>query len=822
VYKYLLLAAASPAAFIALPAAAQATTQQDGRESAKEGDAPARTESFSTGVAKARDPLDSATSTSMLTEETIAKLGPRSIPELLRLVPGVRSEAPGGEGFGNITIRGLPLSGTGSKFTQIQEDGLPVLEFGDIAWANADFFIRPDYNLAGVQVIRGGSASTFASNSPGGVINFISKTGVVEGGTIAATTGLDYKRHRIDFDYGGQLSDTVRFHVGGFYRRGEGPRHVGYDAERGGQIKLNVTKEFDGGYIRLYGKYLNDRTPAYGVTPIAMSGTNADPKLSAVANYDPSGDTLMSRHRQGLLTYDRNNELVTSDLTDGQHPVVKAVGVEAQFELGGWTVTNRFRYSDIGGAFRGVEAVVVNSAAAMARQYGGAGAILSYANGPDAGAVIADPSTLNGNGLMASQTYANQEFRSFDNLTNDLRASRVWSLGGAEVTTTAGLYKSRQDIDVDYLWNTVFSEILGNGNAAQINIATAAGVPVTQDGYYSFGPFLTVMPHTRHYTMDATYDVLAPYASMNVRIGELALGGSIRYDMVDAEGQYLRGVAAPQDVNGDGTLSAAERRTALFDPSAVRPLDYSTDYMSYSVSANYRIAKSLSTFARYSRGGRTNSGDRLILNGFVNASGGLNDPGNAVDMVKQLEGGFKFRSNGLMLQITGFKANAQDTNSLRTAIFNRVYDAKGFELEGEFRRGWFNLNAGATYTKAKITEDQSNPAIVGNKPPRQADWIFQVVPQVTTEKFSIGAAFIGTTESYTEVQNELRMPGYVTTDLFVRYNLTRQLALTVNANNLFDVYALTAMNDTTLPTSGVGLARLLNGRNVSATLSFDF
>lgn len=823
--KHCLLLAISPIAFAAMPALAQDAAAEQSVETAAKASAaaaPTKAESFSTGVAKARDSLDSATSTSMLTAETIEKLGPRSIPELLRFVPGVRSEAPGGEGFGNITIRGLPLSGTGSKFTQIQEDGLPVLEFGDMGWANADFFIRPDYNLAGVQVIRGGSASTFASNSPGGVINFISNTGVVEGGTIATTVGLDYERYRLDFNYGAKLSDTMRIHVGGFYRRGEGPRQVGFDAERGGQIKLNITKEFDGGFVRLFGKYLNDRTPAYGVTPVAVSGTNSDPKFSAVTGYDPSHDTLMSRHVKGVLTFDRKNDLVSSDITDGQHPVVKAAGLEVQFEVAGWTVTDRFRYSDIGGGFRGVEAVVVNTAAAMARQYGGAGALLSYANGPNAGMPISNPSSLNGNGLMASETYANQEFRGLNNMTNDLRATRVWNVGSGELTTTAGLYKSRQNINVDYLWNTIFSEISGGGNAARLNITSAAGVPVTQDGYYSFGPFLTVMPATRHFIMSSIYDVLAPYASMNVRFGKLALGGSIRYDMVDAKGEYLRGVASPRDVNGEGKISAAEGRTALFDYSAVRPLDYSTNYLSYSASANYRIAETLSTFARYSKGGRANSGDRLILNGFVNAAGALNDSGNAVDVVKQLEGGVKFRSNGLMLQLTGFSVNAEDTNSLRTAIFNRVYDAEGLEFEGEFRRGWFSLNAGATYTKAKISADSTNAAIVGNDPPRQADWIFQAIPQITTEKFSVGAAFVGTTGSYTDVNNQLRMPGYVTTDLFVRYNLSSRLALTVNANNLFDVLALTAMNDAALPASGAGLARVLNGRNISATLSFGF
>jgi outer membrane receptor protein involved in Fe transport len=45
-------------------------------------------------------------------------------------------------------------------------------------------FLRADLSLAAVEAIRGGSASTFASNSPGGIVNFISKTGDTEGGAV--------------------------------------------------------------------------------------------------------------------------------------------------------------------------------------------------------------------------------------------------------------------------------------------------------------------------------------------------------------------------------------------------------------------------------------------------------------------------------------------------------------------------------------------------------------------------------------------------------------------------------------------------------------
>ena len=63
------------------------------------------------------------------------------------------------------------------------------------------------------------------------MINLISKTGVVEGGTTASNLGLDYERSRLDFDYGTRLSDSLRMNIGGFYRQGEGPRAVGFETQ---------------------------------------------------------------------------------------------------------------------------------------------------------------------------------------------------------------------------------------------------------------------------------------------------------------------------------------------------------------------------------------------------------------------------------------------------------------------------------------------------------------------------------------------------------------------------------------------------------------
>lgn len=340
-----------------------------------------------TAVARGANVLDSSVSVSAIDADQIATTAPRSAAEIFRNIPGIRSESSGGEGNANIAVRGLPIASGGAKFLQLQEDGLPILEFGDITFGNSDIFLRSHLNIARVEAIRGGSASTFASNSPGGVINLISKTGKgQEGGTIQATLGLDYDEKRFDFDYGGTLAQDLYFHMGGFVRQGEGPRDIGYDGNKGGQIKVNITKEFTGGYIRFYGKYLNDRAVAYLPNPVRVTGSNANPNYANVPGFDISGDSLHSRFFRSAQSLDGANQPQRFDITAGQRPLVKAFGFEGEFEVAdGWTVTNRFRFSDVSGSFVSPFPGSIDTATNTATALAGAGSRLVFANGLQAG-----------------------------------------------------------------------------------------------------------------------------------------------------------------------------------------------------------------------------------------------------------------------------------------------------------------------------------------------------------------------------------------------------------------------------------------------------
>ena len=785
-------------------------------------------EVFSTGVAKGRDILDSAISTSSVKEAEVRKLGARSLGEILRTLPGIRVESSSGEGNSNYTIRGLPLASGGSKYLQIEEDGLPVLEFGDVFNAASDIFIRADLNLAAIEAIRGGSASTFASNSPGGVINLISKTGDVEGGAIEATTGLDYDEKRVDFEYGSKLSDTLRFHVGGFYRSGEGPRDIGYNGYRGGQVKFNVTRSFNNGFVRLYAKLLDDRSPQYVPAPVLISGTNDKPKFTKIANFDPSKDSLLSSNIGTFLSLDRDNQPIAENFHNGMHAISKSVGLEAQFEIAGFSFTERARYSANSGDLYRMVPGSITTASALATTTGGAGATLRYASGPNAGQVITNPATLNGNGLLASVYLAKVKLHSLNNFTNDLRANRVWKVGGGDLTITAGVYKAMQTIDMDWLYSTAIQDVVGGGNASLVDVTNAAGTTLTQNGYSAFAISNLSLLH-RAFNVD--YDITAPYGSINYRFGKIAIGGSIRYDVGSVNGTVYgadlgggRPGIISYDFNRDGVISQAESRTAMMPLTQPSPVNYDYKYLSYSAGINYRIAEELAMFVRYSRGARANADKILFTSAIDYNSGKLFDSKSAYDTVRQLEGGVKFRQAGLALNLVGFLANSEDQNIQSGSGLgtSRLYRAYGAEFEGSFRRGPFSLNAGATWTKAKITEDLLNAAITGLEPRHQPEFTFQLMPQVDTRWATFGASSVTITSSYAQDTDQLKMPGFTVVNAFVQFRPAEGVQLSVNANNLFNTLGYFEISQATMPANGIAWGRAVNGRTISTSLRFSF
>ncbi|ASJ90500.1 TonB-dependent receptor domain-containing protein [Porphyrobacter sp. CACIAM 03H1] len=816
--RYALCAGAAASALLASPAFAQDAADAP----VAEGE-----EIIVTAVARGQNRIESSVSVSTIGAQTIANLAAPSSADLIRQIPGIRSEASGGEGNANIAVRGIPVSTGGARYIQLQEDGLPILEFGDIIFGNADNFLRADRSVARVEAVRGGSASTFASNAPGAVINFISKTGQQEGGAIQASVGLDFESYRLDFDYGAPLAEDLYFHVGGFYRTGEGPRDIGYNGYDGGQIKANITKEFDGGYIRFHAKYLDDRTPTILPQPVRVTGTGGNPDYQAIPGFDPRRDSLYSPFLGQAVTLDGNNNPASYDFRDGLSVKSLAFGIESEIDVGsGWTLTNRFRFADNSGGFLSPFPAGAGAAQAVANSVGGAGSSIIFASGPNAGQ-LANAATIGGNGLLANVVNFNVRL-SLDNVTNDFRVNKAFDIGGGTANFTTGFYLSRQTIDTDWLWTSHLQTVQGDGQAVLVNVRNAGGQLVTQNGTVGFGASFFGNCCRRSYDVD--YSTYAPFASLSLELDRLTIDASIRYDFGDASGTITGadsgfGVGVGSfDFDRNGTISPAEAQTSVLPLGNARPVNYEFDYLSFSLGANYLVTDDLGVFARYSRGGR-HTADRSLFSPAVSAVDGGLPGGDAgvIARVDQLEAGLKYQSGGLALYATGFYAETSETNVdiAPLVLFDTTFEAYGIELEGSYRSGPFSLTAGATWTDAEI-KDALNAATIGNTPRRQADLVYQATAQYDADLFTVGANIVGTTESFTQDNNDLILPAFAQVNAFVAVRPIDRIEIGLNATNLFNATGFTEAEEGSIPANGLVRARSIAGRTVLASVRFDF
>lgn len=760
-----------------------------------------------TGVVNPKAKIKSSVSITTLDVKQIEQSAPRSTAEIFRSIPGIRSESSGGEGNSNISVRGVPISSGGSKYLQIQEDGLPVLLFGDISFATADIFTRFDGNVAKIEAIRGGSASTLSSNSPGGIINFISKTGKTEGGMVRTSFGLDYNNFRTDVDYGSKIGDGLYFHVGGFYRAGEGVRKTGSTSNNGGQVKFNLTKEFQNGKVTVYAKFLNDRAAAYMPMPVKVTGTNANPSWGSVSGFDATTGALQSiylNHNVGLGT---NGELRRENVADGMNPISKSIGVNASFDLeDGWKITENGRYSSNSGGFIAPFPAEVGSAAAIAASFG-AGSTLTYA---DSGTPFNNP-----NGLVSRIHMFDTQLNDLSNFMNDLRVTKKFD----KVGVTAGYFKSIQNISTSWLWNSYLQEV-SDDNPRLINVNNAIGNPLSENGLYAYGtPAWGNL--ARNY--DTQYNVSAPYVNVSVDATEnLSLEGGLRYDLGKVTGSFAGGTSTTYDINNNGTISVPEQNVFAVNTANETAVNYDYDYVSYTLGANYLLTAKQSLFARYSKGAAAKA-DRILFSGLDYLDGSKI---NALDFLTQAELGYKLKFPKGYAYATAFHSKTDEQGGYEAtsnSIIQNNYKSYGLELESSYNvMDNFNVRGALTYTKAEITSGDNK----GNEPRRQPKLMYNLMPtyNFSGNKNAVGLSFIGQSKAFAQDSNQLVMNGFVIVNAFVDFEVTKGLSLNLSANNLFDTLAITESEEGNITDNAVNYvrARPMPGRSISMALSYRF
>jgi iron complex outermembrane receptor protein len=176
-----------------------------------------------TSVSRTEEPLlDAAAAVAVVTREAIRRSGATTLPDALRLVPGLHvgqqnasAWAMSARGFSSITSEKLlVLSDTRSIYTPL---------FSGVQWDVQDYLLE---DIERVEVIRGPGATMWGSNAVNGVINITTRSARDTHGAYLEAGGGNVDRAWAAARYGGETAGGVHYRVFGKYRDRAGTQHA--------------------------------------------------------------------------------------------------------------------------------------------------------------------------------------------------------------------------------------------------------------------------------------------------------------------------------------------------------------------------------------------------------------------------------------------------------------------------------------------------------------------------------------------------------------------------------------------------------------------
>lgn len=778
-----------------------------------------------TGTRNEKTKIESSVAITTLPQEKLSETPARSSADVLKVVPGFYVESSGGEGGNNLFARGIPADGS-FRYVQVQEDGLPVYESPELAFANIDELYRIDETMERMEAVRGGSASIFASNAPGGIINIVSKTGGPEFNGIAQVSTAYHGMLRTDVDVSGPMGDDWRFNVGGFYRYDEGLRDPGFAGNRGGQIKANITHLLDNGYVRVYGKYLNDRNVFYLPVPLQ----NPDSPES-IPGFDANYGTMTTSDAAFVEVPDPFNPAgsVTRDLTDGMHPVVKSFQGELYLDLGDdWSLKNQFKTINVDLQFNAIFSLnnpfdAQTYAQDLVDQYSGMGITnyrysYAYRNG------TFDPANANNNGLVAETGWWYVD-KPLTNYVNNFQLTKKL----ANHSFTGGFYFSEYTAKELWAWNDILTEVKGNPGMLNLDLLDSQGNVVTSATHNGFRRYGSNYVHHRGTgTMSALF-LNDEWSVTN----QLRIDAGFRYEVANFRGSVEN--SESQNLGNPNTLAD---NNFLMGTGNYRPYDYLFHEWAASVGMNYSISDKLAFFARGSKGYRMQDFETWMFG---------TEKGETED-VYQLEGGVKVSTPTFALFASGFFSRLDNlpfndtvinpnTGELETV--NRFANSEtiGLETEAIYTTpiDGLRLNLIATIQDPKLRdftfnqEDDSGNLVEidysGNQVKRIPKVLLDLKPSYQTGPFRAYVTWRYYDKRFSNNANTVELPSYNVFHVGASYNVN-PMTFNLQVTNLFNEIGLTEGNPRVDPSAAtqqdIYMARPILPRMIKLSMKYTF
>ncbi|MBM4053245.1 MAG: TonB-dependent receptor [Planctomycetes bacterium] len=195
-----------------------------------------------TAARKEQKQSETASATYVITEEDIRRSGVTTIPELLRMVPGLNVAQIDANKWA-ISSRGF--NGRFANMLLVMIDGRSVYTplFSGVYWDVQDTVIE---DIERIEVVRGPGGTLWGANAVNGVINIITKSAKnTQGGLVTAGTG-DQERGFGAVRYGGNIDENVYFRAYAKYfdRDNFEDGNDQWEAQRGGfRFDWNISEK---------------------------------------------------------------------------------------------------------------------------------------------------------------------------------------------------------------------------------------------------------------------------------------------------------------------------------------------------------------------------------------------------------------------------------------------------------------------------------------------------------------------------------------------------------------------------------------------------
>lgn len=773
-----------------------------------EGESQSLKEVVVTGSSSPRSKLESSVAITTMGAKAIEDRAPSSTAALLQTIPGFVVEASGGEIGNNLFARGIPSAGA-YEYVQIQEDGLPVFEDGALQFANADTFYRLDETVSKMEAVRGGSASIFANNAPGGIINFISKTGQNEFMGRAKFTTSDYGMFRTDLNLSGALiKDKLFFNVGGFYRADNGVRNTGFTANKGGQIKGNITYKFDDDdYLRVNVKHLDDRNTFY--LPIPLKSNNG--KIEGIPGFNPNYGTLTSVNFSHLNVPQYGGGTFSADLEDGSHPVINSIGAEFKKKISEKvTFKNAFKNTNIDLNYN---AIFPNGGPWTQDAY--ATSVQNTTASNLTYSFVDNGQTLDPNALIMRA-----DLWHIDKKMNNFANNFSFNFDLDPVKLTAGYYYSNWKSNQYWNWNSYLVNVSDNPRLLNVKDNTT-GVDHTWNGVERI-TWLERDAQTKGLLNDI-------YADAEIKATDnLTFNAGLRYNKDKYSGYRDNARFFAEDL-GILDNNTADDAVTTVKGNPYTYWRYDVSEWSYTAAGNYKFNDNMASYVRYSHGFRS-----PIEESFYDNAADLSKLENTE--VNQFELGYKYSNSFFNVNANLFHMglkNVAFTDILSDGSSeNKFADVNNIGLEVETNARYKMVKVNFTFTVQKpeydnftgTNADGSTFDFNGNTARRIPKFFCNLRPEVDiTKDLTAYVQFSYFDKKFTNQDNKQVLPAYKEVGAGLNYTYNN-LRFAVDASNLFNEIGLTEGDprQTTSAASDVFMARPILGRAFRFSVAINF